>query len=81
MTKKRITLDFEAATIERLDGYAKKVGVSRQKLISNLLEAGLDDLAVMDHLGVLLAGRGFRAARDMILKKADPDLVKQKSLF
>ncbi len=78
--KRRVSLDFEPEIIDRLDKYAAKIGISRQRLVFNLIEAGLDDLAIMDSVGLLLAGRGFRSVRDMVMRTRDID-EDEKTLF
>ena len=78
--KRRITLDFDPEVVDRLDRYAEKIGISRQRLVFNLIEVGLDDLAIMDSVGLLLVGRGFRSLRDKVIRTRDID-EDEKTLF
>jgi hypothetical protein len=78
--KRRVTLDFEPEVIDRLDKYASKLGISRQRLVFNLIDTGMDDLAIMDSVGLLLAGKGFRKARNMVMRKFDWD-EEENTLF
>lgn len=51
--------------LEELGKYADKLGISRNKLINNLLETGIDDLRLMEKSGLLVFGRGVR---DLVAK-------------
>lgn len=42
-------------SVEKLDYYANKLGLSRGRLVNNLIESGLDDLRLFEVLGVLRA--------------------------
>ena len=48
-----------------LDAYAKKIGISRNQLMENLIESGLEDLKLMEKTGLLLIGVGIN---DLIQK-------------
>mgnify|MGYP000440780050 CR=1 FL=1 len=43
-----------------LDYYANKMGLSRNQLLTNLISVELDDLALLDKLGILRIGAGLR---------------------
>ena len=45
---------------DKLDYYAKKMGLSKNQLMVNLLACELDELAVMDKLGLIRLGSGVR---------------------
>ena len=50
---------------EELNRYARKVKISKSRLIRNIIESSVDELRVLDRLGVLwMAGtaRGFSEA-------------------
>ena len=58
--KKQVALYLEEKEIEKIAMYADKIGISRQKLMHNLIKAGLDDLAMMDKFGIITIGTGVR---------------------
>jgi len=60
--KKEIQLSMKltASKLNEIDLYAKKMKLSRAHLMRNLIDAGLDDLKVMNNTGILsLAVRGI----------------------
>ncbi|MGW8180012.1 MAG: hypothetical protein ACWGQW_14810 [bacterium] len=54
------TLRTHQEILDRLDKYAVKMELSRNQLMCNLLACGLDDLAVLDRLGMIRVGVGIR---------------------
>jgi len=58
--RKPITVYLTDEEREQLTHYAKKIGISRQKLIANLVDTGLDDLKLMECFGILTIGKGVR---------------------
>jgi len=46
--------------LDDLDMYAEKMGLSRNKLMNNLIELDLGDLALLNSLGLLTFGAGLR---------------------
>lgn len=62
-------------TIKRLDYFSKKMGLSRQKLVANLLECECDDLALADKVGLLRLGR---AVADLREKMSEMDYSGEK---
>ncbi len=57
---------------EKITKYSKKLNVSKQKMMSNLLDIGLDEVAVLNKLGFLALGVRVRDLAHKI-KKVDPD--------
>ncbi len=57
---------------EKITKYAKKLDISKQRMMSNLLDIGLEDVAVLDKMGVLFLGA---RVRDLVhkIKNVDPD--------
>ena len=58
--KKQIALYVTDEQHEKIINYADKIGISRQKLLSNFVDSALDDLAVLDKFGILAIGVGIR---------------------
>ena len=48
-----VTLWIEKSTVKRLDVLAEKGSLTRSKLLTNLVEASLEELEAMDKMGVL----------------------------
>lgn len=66
--KKNIVVYLSVSEIERLTKYAGILKISRNALIKNLLNNGMDDLAVLHRLGVLRVGV---SVRDLLEAKKD----------
>lgn len=64
--KKQIALYVTAEQDEKITMHAKDIGVSKQKLLSNLVDTGLDDLDLLKKSGLLMIGKGFRNLVDRI---------------
>jgi len=47
-------------TLDDLDVYAEKMGLSRNQLMNNLVLIGLEDLAMLKRLGLIRVGVGIR---------------------
>ena len=73
----QINLRTKQRTIAELDKYARKMDLSRNKLIENLLIVGVDDLKTMDRLGLIRLGCGVR---DLVERARQPN-PKQGMLF
>ena len=71
--KKQISLFLTDEELEKLNKYSKEIGISRQKLLENLLGIGLDELEAMKKYGLLAVGVGIRDLVDKLKKKGiDP---------
>ncbi len=72
--RKQFTIYLTEEQNEKITKYAKKIDVSKQKMMSNLLDIGLDEVAALNRLGFL--GLGVRV-RDLVnkLKNVDPDTL------
>jgi len=46
--------------LAELDYYAHKVGLNRAQLMRNLIRIGLDDMKLLNSVGLLVVGRGVR---------------------
>jgi len=56
---------LEKSTFDELDRYAARIKISRNKLMENLIDAGLEDLKLMEKTGMLAIGIGIN---DVIYK-------------
>lgn len=61
-TNFRIPVDLA----NQLDIYAVKMGVSRTQLMINLLRSGVEDLSLLNSVGLLAIGRGARELADKL---------------
>ena len=58
--KKQVALYLTDAQNDTITEYANKVGVTRQKLMSNMIDNGIDELKAMERYGILAVGVGVR---------------------
>lgn len=58
--KTTITFRVDPQNLKKVDRYAKKMGLSRNQLLNNLVDVGLDDLRVLDAVGILVVGKGIK---------------------
>ncbi len=55
----QLSVKIDASKLSEIDLYSKKMKLTRAHLVRNLIDAGLDDLRVMNQTGILsLAVRG-----------------------
>lgn len=64
-------------TLDSLDKFAGKMGLSRNQLMCNLVSIGLDDLTVLQRVGLLRVGVGIRKLIDLAREKDNLDQVQQ----
>jgi len=77
MEKRNSTIYLSASTVERLDRFAEKISISRNKLMENLIETGLDDIALLEKSGMLFVGTSIRD----ILKKVETGEINSKQVI
>ena len=58
--KKQIALYVSTEENEKITRYSERIGISRQKLLSNIINSGLDDIAALEKYGILAVGVGLR---------------------
>lgn len=63
--RQQITLKLDRPAIEKLDNYSKELKITRQQLMENLIDTGLDDLKILKASGMLMIGT---AVRDLAAK-------------
>lgn len=74
--KKQMALYVTPEQHEKIIKYAKKIGISRQKLLENILANGLEDLALLQKSGILAIGVGVRdLAYKIRNKEIDPSAL------
>lgn len=66
MDTKQLTIRLPEKHRDELDRYAKKMGLSSNQLVCNLVAVGLDDLRLLNSVGLLVVGRGVRDLVDKI---------------
>lgn len=57
---------LDAETYERLEQMSGKLKLTRSKLASNLILAGLDDLKVCDSIGIITAVQAIEKAKEAL---------------
>ena len=77
--RQEFSLRLEKRLVVELDDFAKKMGLSRNQLISNCLDAGLDDLRLLNSVGLLVVGKGVRDLVDKI-RRGEIKLDDQREL-
>jgi len=70
-TTLRITHD----QADKLDYYSNKMGLSRNQLLTNMISVSLDDLKLLDNLGLLRLGAGVRELFNLAKNSDDLDLI------
>ncbi|MGW8180384.1 MAG: hypothetical protein ACWGQW_16735 [bacterium] len=51
---------------DQVDHYAEKMGLSANQLLNRLIEIGVDDLRLLNSVGLLVVGKGIRDLVDKI---------------
>jgi len=72
------TLRISHKQADDLDYYAKKMGLSRNQLLTNLIAIDLDDLKLLDKLGLLRLGAGLRDLLDFAKSPDDLNAIKAR---
>jgi predicted DNA-binding protein len=67
--KKTVSFYLEEELIERLDVLTVKAGLSRAKMMENMILVGADYLEKMDVVGVLAVARVFEDLRQALKQK------------
>jgi len=57
---KAFSIRLPVKSADQIENYAKKMGLSSNQLINNIVEIGLDDLRLLNSVGLLVVGRGVR---------------------
>lgn len=51
--KHQFSVMLKPSTVEEIDKYAEKYNLTRSQLMANLMETGLDELRVLDKIGIV----------------------------
>jgi len=63
---KAFSIRLPVRTADQVEKFAGKMGLSSNQLINNLVDVGLDDLRLLNSVGLLVVGRGVRDLVDKI---------------
>ncbi|MBN1545266.1 MAG: ribbon-helix-helix protein, CopG family [Syntrophaceae bacterium] len=67
--KQAVTIWIDKKTLEKIEKLAAKGDITRSKLITNIVEVGVEDLEVMNKLGVWATARVFEDMRQWFKKR------------
>ena len=73
--KMAVTIWLDKKIVDRVDRLADKGGLTRSKLMANLIEVGSEDVVLSEKLGLWAVARIFRDMADR-LKKGSKDTLK-----
>jgi hypothetical protein len=51
--KHQFSVMLKPSTVDEIDKYAEKYNLTRSQLMANLMETGLDELRVLDKIGIV----------------------------
>lgn len=57
---KSISIRLPEQNAKKVEYYSDRMGLSMNQLINNLVDVGLDDLRLLNSVGLLVVGRGLR---------------------
>ncbi len=77
--KQAITIWIDKGLVERIDKLAEKAEVTRSKLISNIVGVGVEELEIMDTLGVLATARVFEELKNIFMRGRNKKTAKALS--
>ena len=63
---------------DQLTYYAKKVKISKSRLVRNIMESAIDDLKLLDRIGVLWMAGTARGMKEAINVKLNEEPVQQQ---
>lgn len=61
-----VSLWIDKELVNKLDSFADKVGITRSKILSNIIEAAVHDLGIMEKTGVLSIAKFYLDIREAI---------------
>lgn len=59
-----VSIRLEKATWEQMQAFSDRVGISRNKLVSNLIEVGLEDMEILEMIGAFGIHRLLQRLKD-----------------
>ena len=66
--KQAVTIWIDKSLVERIEKLAQKGDLTRSKLITNIIEVGVEDVEIMDKIGVWATARVFKDMRERLKK-------------
>ena len=76
--KARVTITIDPELLEKVDLLADRMDLSRSQMIENLVTLALDDVKLLDSLGLLDLAIKLKAFRELFTRKV---LLRQGGLF
>jgi metal-responsive CopG/Arc/MetJ family transcriptional regulator len=67
--KQAVTIWIDKDLVERIEKLAQKGDITRSKLITNIIEVGVEEVEAMDKLGIWAVGRVFEDIRQWLRKR------------
>ncbi len=67
--KQAVTIWIKKDLVEKIDQFAEKGDLTRSKLISNLVEVGVEELTIMNKVGLWAMARIFEDIRQRLRGK------------
>lgn len=72
------TLRITQKQADELDYYANKIGLSRNQLLVNVINVELENLLILDKLGILRVGAGIRDLLDFARNQDDMNALETR---
>lgn len=73
-----VTIWIKKDLVDRIDKLAEKADITRSKLITNLVDVGVEEVEVLDTLGVLAVAKVFEDMRERFKKSREEKQTKKK---
>ena len=70
--KQAVTIWMDKSTLAKIEKLAAKGDITRSKLITNIVEVGVEELEVMNKLGIWATARVFEDMRQWFRKRHMP---------
>ena len=77
--KQAVTVWLSKDLVEKLDRFAEDGGLTRSKLIANILDVGIEELVIMDKFGVWAIAKIFEDIRQRLRGDKGKARVKKKA--
>ena len=76
--KQAVTIWIKKDLVEKIDRLAEKGYLTRSKLISNLVEVGVEEISIMDKVGVWAMARIFEDIKQRLRGNKSKIDIKEK---
>jgi len=76
--KQAVTIWIKKDLVEKIDRLAEKGDLTRSKLISNLVEVGVEEISIMDKVGVWAMARIFEDIKQRLRGNKSKIDIKEK---